>query len=441
MYCRISIFLSLILVLNLSAKESPLNTLTVESETAGYVQIGNWDGVIKSGKEALKQGIDFYNLRYRMGMAYYYKKNYHEAIRHFYKAILINTSDPILNEYVYWAYYYAGNFSEARLFASGLSREMRKRAGIPEKMPGDYFTLAFNYGFPEDKDFTDYYSSSTDTAVNGAQFLSRKLVYADFGIHKILTPRLSAFAIYSRIKKTSFLYAQENGYAVIKPEYETHLNQIYLSYAYHLMRNTDLTMGAHFINIRYQRDKYVTDGLSGRIETDDISENDGLAFISIYHRFPYVTTGATALTSNLNNKEQIQGDFNCVLYPLGNLNLYVGLTLSYHYQNPDKKKIITEYQLGGKVLNKVWSEIYVTYGNLKNASRYQGYVIYNGMDAVTKRMGGRFIIIYSHELSFTLNYVYQNHESYFNPENTTLFPVNPFTYSSHAITGALRWNF
>ncbi len=438
---RIIIISGLVWALSLLAQDAPVNTLIVERETTRHTLSGNWDEVIDVGKKALARGIDFYNLRYRMGIAYYYKKNYHGAIRHFNKAYQVNAKDPLLNEYLYWAYRYAGYSGDARVLAAGLSQELRKKARIPDKPSGDYLSLSFNAGFPVDKTFTDTYVNSTGLAVNGAQFLSKTLAYADFGIHKIFSSRLSVHAAYARLNKTSYLYAQENGYSVTKPNYETHLNQVYLSSICHVMQGTDLAAGAHMINIRYQRDRYIIEGLEGRIVTDDISKYEGLVFLSLNHRFPYLTTSISSVFSTLNHKEQMQADFQVTAYPLGNLNLYGGLFISFHHQRPDENKVILEYLLGGKIVKNIWIETFLTTGDLQNVSRYQGYVVYNGLDAIKQRYGGRCIITLTNELSVSLDYAFQKHESLFIPENTALSPVNPFEYTSHSMTGALRWNF
>ena len=47
---------------------------------------GDWDLLIQEGNQALKQGLDFYYLRYRLGVAYYMKKNYIKALKHFEQA-------------------------------------------------------------------------------------------------------------------------------------------------------------------------------------------------------------------------------------------------------------------------------------------------------------------------------------------------------------------
>jgi len=438
---RITGIIYLMAAITLFAGEPIINTLTVEQETARFTRSEDWKSMIQTGQKALKKGIDFYNLRYRLGIAYYQLENYHAAIRHFTRAYRINSADPLLKEYLYWAYRYAGREGDARILAAGFSQELKRKAGVPDRFPGEYLSVSLNAGFPIDKSFTDDYVNDTGLAINGSQFLSKTLGYADVGLYKIFSPRLSVYGSYARLRKTSYLYAQENGVAVTKPDYVTNLNQIYLSGTYHVAQGTDLTFGAHFINLVYLRDRYVFEGLQGRIVTDEITDNDRLSFVSVFHSFPYVTTGMTVLFSNLNQNNQIQGDWQLTVYPLGNLNLYGGFILSFVHQDPDENIVITDLLMGGKLLSWLWVEGMYATGDLHHASRHQGYIVYNGMDVITRRIGGRWIFPVSDDLTIRLNYTYQNHESSFRPDNTSLPETNPIHYKSHSITGALQWNF
>jgi hypothetical protein len=103
--------------------------------------------------------------------------------------------------------------------------------------------------------------------------------------------------------------------------------------------------------------------------------------------------------------------------------------------------VITDLLMGGKLLSWLWVEGMYATGDLHHASRHQGYIVYNGMDVITRRIGGRWIFPVSDDLTIRLNYTYQNHESSFRPDNTSLPETNPIHYKSHSITGALQWNF
>lgn len=52
----------------------------VDALTYQLFQQKAWDNLIKEGNKAIQNGIDYYYLRVRMGIAYYEKGNYSGAI-------------------------------------------------------------------------------------------------------------------------------------------------------------------------------------------------------------------------------------------------------------------------------------------------------------------------------------------------------------------------
>jgi len=79
-----------------------------------------WDSVQTIGEEAINQNIDYYYLRMRIGISYFKKNAYSQAIQHFQKANEFNSTETAL-EYIYYSYLYSGNTREAMYFSKKLS--------------------------------------------------------------------------------------------------------------------------------------------------------------------------------------------------------------------------------------------------------------------------------------------------------------------------------
>ncbi|RLD49863.1 MAG: hypothetical protein DRI97_17595, partial [Bacteroidetes bacterium] len=90
----ISIWLLGVVSLGIKAQE-PADFNTINRKTYQLYLSQKWDSVIIMGKQALKQEMDFYYLRMRIGIAYYSKKHYRTAARHFSAALEQNKSDPV----------------------------------------------------------------------------------------------------------------------------------------------------------------------------------------------------------------------------------------------------------------------------------------------------------------------------------------------------------
>ena len=85
-----------------------------------------WDSVIVVGKQALIQDIDYYYLRVRLGISYYNKTDYSNASVHLKKAREFNSADPVIADYLYYAYRYSNKSEEAGKIKAFMTTEGRK---------------------------------------------------------------------------------------------------------------------------------------------------------------------------------------------------------------------------------------------------------------------------------------------------------------------------
>ncbi|NSW46074.1 MAG: hypothetical protein HPY79_09710 [Bacteroidales bacterium] len=102
-----------------------------------------WDSVIFHGKNAINQGIDYYYLRMRIGIAYYSLKQYSQALEHFFKAKEYNSND-IVNEYIYYSYLYSGQIRKAYYFTKEMNHASVKKNGLTQPHFIDLFGIEMN---------------------------------------------------------------------------------------------------------------------------------------------------------------------------------------------------------------------------------------------------------------------------------------------------------
>ena len=90
-------------VFTLCFKLSYSQQLTYERvDDLTYTQYTNaeWKNLLKTGKEALKNNIDYNNLRMRIGYANFQLKNYSASLKHYNKSLKFNSYNPWANYYV-----------------------------------------------------------------------------------------------------------------------------------------------------------------------------------------------------------------------------------------------------------------------------------------------------------------------------------------------------
>ena len=96
-----------------------LDFTTVDMLTYRCYMEKKWDSVIVVGKQALRQDIDYYYLRVRLGIAYFEKSDYFPSATHLKKARQFNSGDPYVADYLYRALVYTNRTGEAGLLRKG----------------------------------------------------------------------------------------------------------------------------------------------------------------------------------------------------------------------------------------------------------------------------------------------------------------------------------
>ena len=124
--------LSLFVVLFIipTKKVAAIDFTTVDRETYRLYQEQKWDSVVIIGKEGLKENIDYFYLRLRIGVSYYWMKKYLFAIEHLRKAHEFNSIDPITTEYLFLSYLKSGRDGDAHTLIPGMSPLQREQLQV-----------------------------------------------------------------------------------------------------------------------------------------------------------------------------------------------------------------------------------------------------------------------------------------------------------------------
>ena len=96
----------------------------LDSLTYKQYEDGRWKELTASGKQALRLGYDYYYMRMRIGISYYERKSYLNAISHFKKALEFNNNDQIATEYLYYCYLLSGKYNTADAWTGMFSKAL-----------------------------------------------------------------------------------------------------------------------------------------------------------------------------------------------------------------------------------------------------------------------------------------------------------------------------
>jgi tetratricopeptide (TPR) repeat protein len=125
-----------------SYSQDKIDGAEIEAKTLEFYTNKNWSSLIALGDETIKNGIDYFYLRMRLGIAYYEQKNYCLAIEHFDKAIDFNTTDDLAHEYLYYCNVFLGNDEQARKLSTTFSSELKEKLGLTNTPIIDFITAS-----------------------------------------------------------------------------------------------------------------------------------------------------------------------------------------------------------------------------------------------------------------------------------------------------------
>jgi tetratricopeptide (TPR) repeat protein len=433
-----------LIVLDLRAQE-PLSLPSVDTQTYSLWLKKDWKSLIKLGKQSLKNNIDFYYLRVRMGIAYYEQKNYHMAIHHFEKAYKVNSQEVYLKEYLYYSYLFAGRYSDASVLASTFHFSLQEKVGVSNDSFIDQVSLFCVSSFLTDNNAIDNYPAEFNPSNDGYQEITRKYGLYSIGLLHNLNPRFSLSHTYTNIQKNSFEFIVNSGTEKILDNQKTTVHQYYIAGNSRVAKGLNFGFGAHILNIRYPVDDSFFRQGQYYTTTQIVSFTDAVGFLSAHKNFTYLTLGSALSLANLNSATQVQGDIILSFFPLGNLTLYSTSMASYQreiYSNQSYDDAVVFNQLLGFRVNRfLWAECFATIGSMKNFIANNGATIYNGAEVINGRLGGRLIILLKPYFSLITTYTSVSKQSTFIEINNINTSYNPIDYTNHSITGGLIWNF
>jgi hypothetical protein len=445
---RKNIILYLFLLLSVQLFGQPDSNIEhVNQVTANLFAYGQWNTLIKEADTAFNNKIDFYALRFRTGIAWFYKKNYANAIPNLEQAMNFNPADTISLEYLYFSYINLGRTQEANKLLQQnhfiLTSNLRKLEQQPFikniELSGGYLSA-------------DNKSTNDTTDVDGSENIwGQQVLFGDIWYSGItLTHRLSKNINLTHAYQYLNVERWEN-YSVAGQTYsyknDVHQNEYYIS--------TDLLIGKKyhvkpavkllFVDFTATSPPATYSTLKPASSTS-VSINHQVYFLGIYRNFSITNIGISGSWSNLNTtshqvKEQIQGNLSISIFPKGNLNLYSISNIIYQNQSK-KNSFFLDQKIGSKLTKKIWIEGTATIGKFDNLILDYGYNVYNVPNYIKYKFGLNLLATITNNLQFSLYYNYTYRDDYYYKYNTfTTYEKIQFNYQTNSITGGLKWTF
>ncbi len=432
---KIFILLSFFLLGNQLFSQINYDYNYIEKKTYEYYLSNQWDSLIYLGNIGIKNNIDYFYLRSRIGAAYFEKHNYVKASEHFEKAMKFNCSDNFVIENLYNSYINLGLEGEANNLLRNYSQY------FSDKTTPKTISEAFvEYGKTNNNNNENNKLNDIKNKINWAESnTTNNIEYLGAGIKYCINKNIIMSTSYSKlnIDNTKQIVI---GNEVLNDNYNLYQNQIYTNINYRIYKGTTIIPAFHFIMVDYKTltSKYDTSENKVLQERKEISFNDYAISLAFDKKFNVFGFNIFANFSHLNNNLQKQLGLSVNLYPFGNLNFYTFST--FVFQNAtNNNNLIAEQNVGVKVLDFLWLESFATFGNLENYVEKNAFIIYNINEIINFRAGISLIVPYK-KLQFSFRYNFLKKTIPFEFFDNSI-KKDTFKQNQHFFLGTLTYKF
>ncbi len=448
-----TIWLSLVILSWANAQESEQESgdfKRINTETYRFYMEQKWDSLIDVGKEGLRTDIDYYYLRMRMGVAWFGKKNYRKASRHYTAALKQNQGDPLALESLYYSRLYSGQYEQARVIRKQFRSDLAMKLPTSEGRFFHQVSAEYLYNKGVDDGMFENTAELYPSGIAGVQYTTRHYSNASLSVVNNLAPGVLLTHAYNYLSKSNHYFYNDGLTGVIHPDQRVSQHQYYLSPQFTTQSGYTFKPMVHILGIRYQAAYESSMGFQGGTQwlMGSVKETDIVTGLSFKKNVGPVDLHLGGWYGALNNAEQFQGRAGFTWFPLGNLNLYAGGFFNSQYEIiPDRKKVvrlIPEMMFGFAISGKVWFDLNGVMGDMTNYLENNGMIVYNSFSEVIDKKV-RFSVTIPVTQNGSLLYlggVWTSHYSEFYPLDTGIAVIpTPITYNSFSIYGGISWKF
>jgi hypothetical protein len=459
---RLLIIVFFFFCLQKSFSQNNISYASVDSATYVEYSRNDFNAIKETGKKALKEGIDFYDFRMRLAILGYNEKNYEYALQHFEAAYAMNPANEVVQEYLYYTYFFSGRTENANALAASLSTDFQKKFGYVKKKldsiilsGGTYMNSNIKTG--QDLQLLGQPYVSGYLISNGVTNGGGIVIENTFGnrLHfynkvagyqtKVFAKNEATYKDFANQSINRNLHSEKN-YSNLQYQYNTGL-------AYQFQNGLLLGVGGAFFQTNtksfWSTAVKSPDGLK-QVFVDSIlpvNYSNYLASFSIGKRMKYIFPQITGTYSNLYETNQYQGEVSLSYFPLGNMKLFGTTSFAYIDNNKVAQNVFSQ-KIGYVVSKNLWLEAKYSTGNHMNYMSSLGFVSYNTPDAVQQNIGIDLHITLK-KLELILSYSQQIREGSYTryTQSGTLqnltYTTNSFkyNYTNNNITTTIKWNF
>lgn len=316
------------------AARDTLNFKTADAATYNYYMEQKWDSVIKVGSSAIKQGIDYYYLRMRMGLSYYAEKKYRTAEQHFQKALKFNSFDDVAKDYLYNCYLYCEQYDLAGKLSCSFSDSLTTALHTRHHKPIDVIYVDAGEKFSND---TSVVHNAYFFQVEAANRISRSISFFE------------SYTFYSQTAYWGKIFQ----------------NDLYVKCDIPLPHQWVVSPAVHFLLVNSQPYYF--------------NSFQFVSSLQCQKSINYFDIGASLSYSDIAFQTQLQQNLSATFYPFDNSKLFLKATLSLMEDSSKNLKSAIEGWINVKPVSKLTLSLGAYKGNAVYINQSDAYLVNNGI--------------------------------------------------------------
>ncbi len=440
---RIVIIGLLMFVLTAANAQKRLNYIETDKKSYQLFTEKKWDELIQFSTEARKQGIDFFYLQVRTGIALYNQEKYRKASSFFLKAWENDKSFEWLQEYVYYSLIYSGRGIEASSNSLYYSRALKKKIGF---INHGITRLAYEGGYSTNAFYGDLSTRSFAEELNIGSDYGEGYFLKDYSFHAIdlshrVTQNLSInhnFTFINLNRQAFVDWGEQSNYPIKINQYQYFINPVWLiGNKINVSTSLNLIFGKYDIYAGTLNNNLEAYFYLAQQSYFDFAFSNAI-WANVGNFAPGIEINAGKISGSLFT--QLSTWFT--VYPFSNTKLY--LTPRIYFNSNESFSAFNFMAIGisgGAQLGPI--HLYAQYveGDLKNFIESNGYVVYNFPGKLNRKISGSIFFPIGKKYHFVIRYINQstteNYQVYTDGINTNTVEFNNF---NHTITGGISWN-
>jgi hypothetical protein len=418
--------------------------LKTDSLTWRLYQEKKWDQLLAEAEKSLNQGIDFYYLRVRTGVAAYELKKYRDAVIHFQKAYSEYAKDDFVNSYYYWALLLSGREDEANRLADSFTPAFLKQQQIKHKGVISGISAESLISFNAQYDDLMAENIETENSFRNFRSVIKQQQYYGFALDHHILPALNLYQSFSTIgiDRTEQFKSMPDFPDTTKETF-TQQYQYYLNGRYLLGKGWSIS--ASFSGLwgqsYYHLPEFKTSGeyslTEMKLGISDYQINAGISKEMALLRFKLIMG-----FGEINLYKQLQTNIQVIIYPYKNIRFYLLPEIAFHWDESTGAINGVYNQKIGIKTGTVWLTGEYGMGSMKNFVAGEGMVVYNMPETIkNKAVISLWAPLFKSNLDLMLMYLRSGKEgSTLIYSDASNYSTKSYTFTEHSFLISLKWN-